>query len=96
MGLARLVVEPQAQFLVLPLHQVGVSLARLNKTGSRYGEQELNLRVWILPLLKVCQKQLYVYCDSLLSKNVRCVGYSFNLIYYAQGEPVVRPRMPGL
>ena len=78
MGLARLVVEPQAQFLVLPLHQVGVSLARLNKTGSSYGEQELNLRVWILPLLQVCQKQLS--CDYLLSKNVECVGYNFNLI----------------
>ena len=88
MDLARLVVEPQDQLFVLPLHQVGVSLARLNKTGSSYGQQELNLRVWILPLLQVGQNQLYVYCDSLLNKNVECVGYNFNLILYAQGESV--------
>ena len=42
----------------LSFHQVGVSLARLNKTGSSFGEQEQNLRVWILHLLQVWQKQL--------------------------------------
>merc|ERR1719318_1618310 len=39
-----------------------------------------------MPLLQVCKKQLY--CDSLISKNVECVGYNFNLILYAQGESV--------
>ena len=54
MSLARLVDGPQAQLIVLPLHQVGVGFARLNRTGSSFGGQEMASRVWILPPLQVC------------------------------------------